>query len=292
MTRKKTLVFIIAAALCGVPALRESLQKEDAAAADTRRTADMENGGGQRLPSEDGAGFRPQGGNAGLEVPLTPKGVPERILKRMCYTASFNRATNQPNWVAWRLTDVNLKDAVSRSKDFYADPDVPAPHRVTPEDYKGSGYDRGHMAPSADMKFSARAMKECFYMTNICPQDHALNAGGWEKLENACRRWAGRHKAVYIVCGPVFRGGKRRTIGEEHTVPVPDAFFKCVCTQGRRGPQAIAFLFRNGGGRQNMNDAAVSVDAVEEMTGIDFFHKLPDNIEDKVEKSFDIRLWQ
>ena len=146
----------------------------------------------------------------GLEIPLAPKNTQSLLLKRKAYTVSFNKMTNQPDWVAWCLTDDELSGKVSRSKDFYEDPDLPLMHRVVSEDYKGCGYDRGHMAPAADMKFSARAMRECFYMSNICPQNHELNAGGWEKVERACRRWAEKYKKVYIVCGPIFSGKSKR----------------------------------------------------------------------------------
>lgn len=79
------------------------------------------------------------------------------------------------------------------------------------------------------MKWSEQAMRECFYMSNICPQDPQLNRGSWATLEKACRRWAKAEGSVYIVCGPVFQSGrKRRTIGRDHTISVPDGFYKVV----------------------------------------------------------------
>ena len=227
----------------------------------------------------------------GLEIPLAPKNTQSLLLKRKAYTVSFNKMTNQPNWVAWCLTDDELSGKVSRSKDFYEDPDLPLMHRVVSEDYKGCGYDRGHMAPAADMKFSARAMRECFYMSNICPQNHELNAGGWEKVERACRRWAEKYKKVYIVCGPIF-SGKSKSIGREHIIMVPDSFFKCIYTKGKKGHQAIAFIFKNTSTKQNMNEAVVCVDKVEKITGMDFFYMLPDDIECEIEQSCSLKQWQ
>lgn len=230
--------------------------------------------------------------NVRIEIPLSAKHTPSRVLKRLAYTVSFNRNTNQPNWVAWCLTDEESTGTVPRNKSFYADSQIPYPHRVTTEDYKDCGYDRGHMAPAADMKFSAQAMRECFYMSNICPQNHELNAGSWQKLEEACRRWARRYGKVYIVCGPMFYTDNYKYIGREHYVPVPDAFFKCVYADGPKGPQAIAYIYNNTSTKQNMNRAATSVDAVEKVTGMDFFYMLPDKIETRVEKSVNIKNWQ
>ena len=147
------------------------------------------------------------------------------------------------------------------------------------------------MAPAADMKFSARAMRECFYMSNICPQNHELNAGGWEKVERACRRWAEKYKKVYIVCGPIF-SGKSKSIGREHIIMVPDSFFKCIYTKGKKGHQAIAFIFKNTSTKQNINEAVVCVDKVEKITGMDFFYMLPDDIECEIEQSCSLKQWQ
>lgn len=230
--------------------------------------------------------------NVGIEIPIGPKKTPERILKRTAYTLSFNRLTNQPNWVAWCLTDNEIDGVVKRNKDFYEDTDIPEPHRVSPKDYTRSGYDRGHMAPAADMKFSALAMKECFYMSNICPQTHTLNGGGWKKVEEACRRWAEKYGKIYVVCGPVFYDKKHKSIGKEHSVTVPDAFFKCVYGVVKNQPQAIAFIFRNTSAKQKMDEAATSVDEAEKITGMNFFYMLPDEIEEKVESTYNLKDWQ
>ncbi len=227
-----------------------------------------------------------------IEVPAKLHGTPERLLKRMAYTLSFNRETNQPNWVAWCLEDSETDGNIRRREEFLADTDIPLPHRVEPSDYSYSGYDRGHMAPAADMKFDAQAMRECFYMSNICPQTHELNAGAWSKLEKACRRWAEKFGEVYIVCGPIFYKGKHKSIGKNLVIPVPDAFFKCVYGVNNGTPQAIGFVMKNNASKQNMNASAMTVDEVEEITGMDFFPNLPDKTEYKVESECSIKSWQ
>ena len=84
--------------------------------------------------------------------------------------------------MVWQLTNVETNGDYQRSNDFEPDPDISEPYQVISKDYSHSGYDRGHMAPAADMKFSAQAMTECFYMSNMCPQLHNLNAHSWERV--------------------------------------------------------------------------------------------------------------
>lgn len=227
-----------------------------------------------------------------IEVPARMQKKPERIISREAYTLSFNRETNEPNWVAWCLQREETDGPVHRRDEFLPDPDVPAPHRVESYDYSGSGYDRGHMAPAADMKWSGDAMRDCFYMSNICPQTHELNAGAWAKLEGACRRWAQSYGRIYIVCGPIFYQGKHKSIGREHVVTVPDAFFKCIYAVSDGKPQAIAFVMRNTGAKQNMYASALTVDEVEAATGMDFFPNLPDRTERVVESQFSLKDWK
>lgn len=226
-----------------------------------------------------------------IEQPGPMRGVPERIISHTGHTLSFNREHNQPNWVAWELTAAETEGSVPRAADFLPDPQVPEPHRVVTTDYRGSGYDRGHMAPAADMKWSTRAMSECFYMSNICPQDHGLNGGPWATLEKACRRWAVQEGRVYIVCGPVFKAGSRKSIGNERRVTVPDGFFKVVLSLAEGREKAIGFYYANRAGRQPMEETALSVDSVEKITGIDFFVNLPDRLEARVESRFSLKQW-
>lgn len=134
-------------------------------------------------------------------------------------------------------------------------------------------------------------MLESFYMTNICPQDHNLNRGDWKELEEDCRRWAEKEGKIYIVCGPVFYKQKHRTIGKEHKVTVPEAFFKVILSvEGT--PKAIGFIYKNASGNHPLDSYVNSVDEVERITGIDFFPALPDDLEKKVEASYNLKLWK
>lgn len=262
------------------------------------------------------AGIKSDSDNANerkLELPAALKGTPEKIIEHTGFTLSFNREHNNPNWVAWELTASEADCTGNRGDEFYPDPMVSEPHRVTTYDYKGSGYDRGHMCPAADMRWSPEAMHDCFYLSNICPQVHTLNGGGWQVLEKACRRWAAQEGAVYIVCGPVYgrfggvdavRGlaasGKPlnidysrspKTIGTEHQVTVPDGFFKCVLSMRQGHEKAIAFYYSSNDKSQTMSSAAVSVDDIEALTGMDFFVNLDNRLEKRLEASYSLKLW-
>ena len=228
--------------------------------------------------------------NPNLEIPARLKLVPEQILRRTGYTASYNSDRRVPNWVAWHLTPSRLTGEAKRNgAAFHEDEDVPEPHAVN-FDYVRSGYDRGHMCPAGDNKWSAVAMDESFLFTNICPQAPSLNRGDWNEIEQACRKWTKQYGDLYIVCGPIFYKGKTKTIGA-NKVAVPNAFFKVVlCMKGE--PKAIGFIYKNADGNRPKGDYANSVDEVERITGIDFFPSLPDKIEKKVEAECNPDDWE
>lgn len=224
-----------------------------------------------------------------LVMQTSPKGTPEQILKRTGYVASYNKTTLLPNWVAWHLTAERTEGSAKRSGvDFAEDTEVPEP-RATDWDYYNSGYDRGHMCPAADNKWSKKAMEESFLFTNMCPQNGNLNRGDWNEMEMACRKWAKKYSDLYIVCGPILYKGKHKTIGKNMVV-VPEAFFKVVLRTGD-DPQAIGFIYKNTSGNRPKDSYVNTVDEVERITGIDFFPSLPDDVEKKVEAECDLGLW-
>lgn len=223
-----------------------------------------------------------------LEIPKYVNSVSNKeiILKRTGYTVSYNTFYKNPNWIAWELTREETKGDVGRTNKFVPDPDLPEP-RVQHSDYTRSGYDRGHMAPAADMKWSKTAMKESFYMSNICPQVGNLNRGDWNDLEEKCRDWAAKYGTVYIACGPIFDDKSPKRIGK-NKVGVPERFFKVVLIYNHKNPMAIGFLFNNKAHSQDLKKYMVTVDSIESITGLDFFSKLPDSIENKIEAEIPI----
>lgn len=286
--RKSKLILML---LCAATAVMSCGMKER----DIRQIAEAVKTVKTELEKADGAGDNT--GNAartaempsGLEIPKSPSGMPEQILRRSGYTASYNKTTLLPNWVAWHLTAEHLDGTVKRPrKAFREDEDVPEP-RAVDWDYYNSGYDRGHLCPAADNKWSEQAMLESFLFTNICPQNHNLNVGDWSEMENACRKWARQFGSVYIVAGPILYKGRHKTIGKNKVV-VPEAFFKVVlCMEGT--PKAIGFIYKNTAGDRPKGDYVNTVDEVERITGIDFFPQLPDDVENRVEAECSLDDW-
>lgn len=214
------------------------------------------------------------------------------LLKRYAYTSSYNIRTRNPNWVGWMLCAEHTDGIHGRKGHaFREDEDVPEPRADYDDIREGEcGYQRGHMCPAGDNKWSYKAQEEAFLMTNICPQDGDLNQRDWKYLEEACREWANGFGRIYIVAGPVFFNHPYRTVGE-HKVAVPDAFFKVVLALDTPNPQAIGFLYKNIPGHHNMQYYTRTVDEIEELTGLDFFYQLNDDLENVIENRYDFSKW-
>ena len=216
----------------------------------------------------------------------------EMVIRHTGFTLSYNQTHNTPNWSAWCLTADHTEGTVERSTKFWADPSIPTPYRVDYYDYKGSGYDRGHMCPAGDMKWSEEAMHDCFYMSNMCPQTGSLNSGAWNKLEMKCREWAKNEGKLYIVCGPVYDKRRHEQIGIDHAIDVPEGFFKAILSLRPGHEKAIAFYFYNDESRQSYKTATLSVDEAEELTGLDLFAALEDKLEAKLESTNNLAAFQ
>ena len=216
-----------------------------------------------------------------MEMPAKMEGTSEILLKREGFFVSYNKELRIPNWVAWHLTAAHTSgDNYRDGQLFTEDNEIPRP-RATDSDYYGSTYDRGHMCPSGDNKWSKKAQEESFLFTNVCPQNHELNKGDWNDLAQQCRYWAKRQGDLYIVAGPIFYNGVRNTVGR-NKVAVPDAFFKVILAD-RSKAQAIGFVYPNRAGHKDMTAYVKSIDEIEQLTGIDFFPLLDDRVEDAVE---------
>ena len=224
----------------------------------------------------------------GLEKVILPSDLVEQIKDYTGFTVSFNKNNHTPNYVAWELLASEVSNNVSRSDNFWQDPEIigcPA-H----SDYSYSGYDRGHMCPAADQKWSEKAMNDCFVMANMCPQDNQLNAGAWLTLENKERDWAKRDSAIVIIAGPIYKETDTKRIGNIG-VRVPSAYFKALLAPYVDKPRAIAFVYPNMTAPGNMQDYAMSIDDLEKLLGYDFFSSLPDEIENKVEATYSFTEW-
>ena len=225
----------------------------------------------------------------GIEIPTITEERSDRVITHKGYTVSYNYDWKIPNWVAYELTDWEVQGEVPRYDRFKPDPMVPQGATATTNDYKHSGYDRGHMAPAADMKWDEQVMKESFYLSNICPQNPNLNGGVWKDLEEQVRDLASQKGKIFVVCGPIVNDISN-TIGENKVV-VPQAFYKVLLQEENGDIHTIGFVYENVSGRKPMSTYAMSVDEVEKLTNIDFFPSLPNKIENKVESEVDFSRW-
>lgn len=214
--------------------------------------------------------------------------VPSQIKDYEGFRVSFNSENKTPNWVSWELLGSETEGTLSRSNKFWTDSDLEGCPSTS--DYTRSGYDRGHLCPAADQKWSQKAMEDCFVLANIAPQDHQLNTGAWNTLENKERSWAKRDSALVIVAGPIYSAPDTKTVGRAE-VRVPGAFFKILLAPFQDEPRAIAFIYPNMYSPGNMEEYVVTVDEVEKITGFDFFSALPDDIENKIEASSSYKEW-
>ena len=224
----------------------------------------------------------------GLTDVKLPAGMKNVVCHYSGFTSYFNPETHIPNCVAYEIIESETTGDEPRKKSFEADHTIDG--CAESSDYRNSGYDRGHMAPAADMKWSKEAMEESFLMTNICPQVKSLNSGIWHRLEQRVREWAARDSSIIVVCGPIFTPGKPVEQIGEIGVAVPHRFFKALYAPGRN--IGIAFIFDNDKVKGELRKYAVTIDSVERETGLDLFYNLPDDIENEVENQCNYKLWE
>lgn len=248
-----------------------------------------------------------------LEIPYMEDGVPRQIIRREAYTTCYNHDTRCPNWVAWVLTREKVQastekkiwfdekgnaiginsftgDMIKGTYIYDAEAEEPRP-QLNDWDEKPEGFSHGHMCPAADCKMSPAAMNQSFLLTNICAQAEKLNTGSWNKLETKCRNLAEKYGCIYVVTGPLFISGQPSAYMGKSRIAIPDAFYKVVlCMEGT--PKAIGFIYANTNEPHNMQDAVRTVDQIEQMTGIDFFPLLPNEVEDEIESHANLNDWQ
>ena len=212
----------------------------------------------------------------------------EQIVYRSGYSLSYNEQHEQASWVAYALTADQVRGTVKRINDFRVDPEIKN-GSASLSDYRGSGYDRGHLAPAADMKWSTTSMSESFFMSNMSPQNPSFNRGIWKRLENQLRQWALDEQKLHIVTGGVLKEGLD-TIGENE-VSIPEYFYKVVLDYEKPVFKGIGFILRNEKSEMPLEKYAVSIDSVEQLTGIDFYYSLPDSIEDSIESIVNLSMW-
>lgn len=211
------------------------------------------------------------------------KGMPstnsDQFLCRDGYAVGYNYDTKNADWVAYHVTAESVNITNKRSNSFKEDTEMPDYARSTLADYKGSGYDRGHLAPSATMDFTRESMKQSFLMSNMSPQLPGFNRVGWRVLEEHVRDLANEYNELYVVTGPIYKGNEG-TIG--NGVVIPSAFYKVILDPSF--DEAIAFIVPHRDvSSSELANFITTIDEVERQTGLDFFAQTPDSIEDNME---------
>lgn len=225
-------------------------------------------------------------------LPAINKG--DEIIKHKNFTLRYEEKYEVPAWVVHKLRGNFTKGLANRGDNQFIPDKKTDRGSALSTDYSASGYDRGHMVPAGDFKCCQDLMDETFYMSNICPQVPDFNRGIWENIESRIRGWSVRDEELYIVTGPVLSKGMK-TIGRYNNVAVPRSFYKIVLYYPKDNPKkarAIAFMLPNEAlfGKR-MNSYVIPIDEIERTTGIDFFAKLPDEIEERVEAESDWTAW-
>jgi endonuclease G len=221
-------------------------------------------------------------------IDLSPQSTTKQVIFHENYTLSYHEKYEQAEWVAYTLKKENLKGNNFERPFFVEDKKVKT-RSADWRNYKNSGYDKGHLCPAGDMKFSKKAFYETFLTSNITPQRHDFNEGVWNRLEQKVRYWSTKYGEVYVVTGGVLQDGLK-TIGKEK-VAVPNYFYKIVATKLEGKLKMIAFLIPHKESKQPLYTFVVSIDKIEEMTKIDFFPQLEDQLENQLEKNKDYKDW-
>ena len=217
-----------------------------------------------------------------------PTSTTGQIVHHQNYSLSYSERYEQAEWVAYELKAAHLSSTNHKRPYFEIDKTVKtgAAHW---RNYKKSGYDRGHLCPAGDRRFSKEAHDETFLTSNISPQEHKFNAGVWNRLEQKVRYWAKKNDGVFVVTGGVLINGLS-TIGDED-VSVPNQFYKVILDNTNGKIKVLAFLMNHQNSDLPLYKFVVSVDEVEVLTGIDFFQQLEDSLENKLEASSSYKSW-
>lgn len=224
-----------------------------------------------------------------LEIPVYKPTTQSSIIAHTAYTLSYSLENKNPNWVAYELIKDELKGNEKRYNRFIKDPKLTG-ESASNNSYKKSGYDKGHMAPAGDMKWDKEVMKESFHLTNISPQTPSLNRGAWKTLEEEIRKWTYRDSALVVICGPIY---SNPTAELKDGVKIPSSFYKIIAAPYIENPRAIAFIMPNTQSVDNdITKYVVSVDSVERLLNMDVLSKLPDTIENQIEKTSNYAQWR
>lgn len=227
----------------------------------------------------------------------------DELVKHAALTLAYADKFEQARWVAHIIIPDVMKGTVFRTNDFRVDEKVKSGSAVEADyflkklkadnsfDYDGFGYDRGHLAPSADFRWSRTALSESYYYSNMSPQLADFNRGSWGDLEDAIRGYIYSNPAteLYVVTGPVLKSGLPVIERGINKVSIPEQYFKVVMDLNNK--KSIAFLMPNQAITKPLKSFATSINEIEKLTGLDFFNKLSPALQEQIEKQNDPTAW-
>jgi endonuclease G len=217
---------------------------------------------------------------------FTPAASQGYLIEHTYYTLSYSNTHRQSEFASYYLSPASIQGGQVRTDDFRVDLKVKS-NPVKSTDYQGSGYDRGHLCPAADMALNLTSMSETFFMSNMSPMAPSFNRGIWSKLEDWVRGAALSEGGVYVVTGPVLT----QSCGSiKQSITVPCSYYKIVFKAGD-SPKMLGFLLSNAGATASVQQFVVTVDALEQQTGIDFFPQLEDALEQSLESKVSLSGW-
>ena len=224
---------------------------------------------------------------AQLYLPDTVPG--HQVVSYGQFTLSYNEQHEQADWVCYQLTRAELATNISRTDHFQSDPAI-ATGSAGLDDYRNSGFTRGHLCPAANCEYDSTAYEESFLLSNMSPQLPGFNSGIWKELEEWERKQANKFDTVWVATGPVFVN-RLGTIGND-SVTIPAYFYKCLLRFEGASPKTIGFLLPHVGATGELEDYVVPVNAVESITGLDFFPDLDNSTENVAEASIARSNWK
>ena len=217
-----------------------------------------------------------------------PTSTTGQIIHHNYYSLSYNEKYEQAEWVAYHLLKEHISNSDLKRPLFEKDLMVKT-QSAHYKNFSNSGYNKGHLCPAGDRRFSKQAFNETFLTSNVSPQNYEFNSGIWNRLEQKVRYWATKYEKLYVVTGGIL-SDDLKTIGFEK-VAVPNYFYKIILDYKEPEIKAIAFLIPHEESDKPLYTFVVSIDTIEALTHIDFFPELDDDIETDLERSKDYKKW-
>ena len=232
----------------------------------------------------------------------------EANLGELCnYSIEWDAKLKANRWTCYELYDVLLKKNVKRQDAFQQDPEIPANEQTSPDDYRGSGFSRGHLCPSGDRCYSYEQNKQTFYLSNMQPQIQGHNGGVWQQLEDKVRSWAGKCDTLYVVKAATIDKAEYicnkkdlNEIAEKEGKPagslhfpgiVPKYFYMALLAYDKKTNTYRALGIWSPHYKKSKYDY-ITIEELQKRTGIDFFCNLDDTIEKAVEATVDSDYWE